>query len=189
MIVIGLTGPAGCGKSTLAKHLVQQHEFIEISFADPLRRMVAGLLNLDIEQLQERLTDRTYKEAPLPNIGASPRKLMQTLGTEWGRNLIHPKLWILLAEQRIEQIETAHCREYRGIVISDVRFENEAAFIRSHGTLLHISRPDLVPIDQHESETGVKVHHRDQMVMNISIDLLHRQADNWVAQLQRKSAA
>jgi len=189
MIVLGLTGPAGCGKSTLAKYLVEQHEFVEIAFADPIRDMLAAMLRIDRDPLLKLLADRDYKESPLPDVGASPRKLMQTLGTEWGRKLINPDLWLALAAQRIEFIETALRHEYRGIVISDVRFENEADFVRTRGLLLHISRPDITPIDQHESETGVHVHHRDQFVLNATIELMYRQADGWVSDLQGRAAA
>lgn len=189
MILLGLTGPAGCGKTTLANYLVQEHQFVEISFAEPIRDMVASLLRIDRSIFDAMITDRTTKESPLPNIGASPRRLMQTIGTEWGRKLIDDDLWVNLARDRIEFIEQTLRHEYAGIVISDVRFENEAKFIRANGLLLHIARPDLVPIDQHESENGVKIHHRDQLILNQTIELMHHQADGWVRDMQRKHVA
>lgn len=109
---------------------------------------------------------------------------MQTLGTEWGRHIIAPDLWVSLAAMRLDD----HIHS-PGVVFSDVRFENEANFIRQRGTLLHIARPDLTPIDQHESENGVAMHHRDQLVMNFSLAELYKQADGWVNELELRAVA
>ncbi|MDB6061532.1 MAG: putative deoxynucleotide monophosphate kinase [Verrucomicrobiaceae bacterium] len=189
MILLGLTGPAGSGKSTMAKYLVEQHQFIEVSFADPIRDMIAALMRIDRSILDSMLINRAAKESPLPELGVSPRRLMQTLGTEWGRKLIDADLWVNLVSERIDFIEQALHREYNGIVISDVRMENEAKFVRSKGQLLHIERPDLTPIGNHESEAGIAINHRDHVVLNASIELLHRQANTWVNELQRRHAA
>ncbi len=189
MIIIGLTGPAGSGKSTLAHYLVNKHNFAEMAFADPIRDMVAALLGITRLALDLQLADREWKEAKINEIDASPRRLMQTLGTEWGRHLIHSGLWVSLMNERLQDYLRGGLNGFAGVVISDVRFENEADFIRTRGLLLHVARPDLARIDQHESETGIRTHHRDQLVLNHSIELLHKQADSWVAELQRGLAA
>ena len=73
---------------------------------------------------------------------------MQTLGTEWGRELVHPHLWILLANERLKVLRGAGI----GMLISDVRFQNEADWIRSEGGIvLEIRRPELEKVQEHKS--------------------------------------
>jgi len=93
MRLIGLTGPAGSGKDTVARLLCEQHGFVQIAFADPLRAMLKAGLGLT----DEHFNNREDKEAPLEWLGKSPRQLLQTLGTEWGRRQVHPHLWLELA--------------------------------------------------------------------------------------------
>lgn len=82
--VIGLTGAAGSGKDTAADILCKTHRFIKLSFADPLYDMVSIATRTPVDLLHER----ECKEATIKSIGASSRKLLQTLGTEWGREII-----------------------------------------------------------------------------------------------------
>lgn len=130
--VIGLCGPQGAGKDTAAKavceHLRQSQAVNVISFAGPVRGMLAALLShLDIDRCV--LDDRDAKEEVLPELARSPRELMRTLGTEWGRREVHPDLWLLVARHRLSRNQAAGVLT----VITDVRFENEAHFIRKMG--------------------------------------------------------
>ena len=71
--------------------------------------------------------------------GISPRRIMQTLGTEWGRDLIHKDIWAECAKQ--QALKIAHSG--RSVVIDDLRFPNEYATLRSIGaTLVRINRPN-----------------------------------------------
>ena len=80
----------------------------------------------------------------------SPRILLQTLGTEWGRT-VDPDLWVNTTLK-----ETAR---HQKVVISDVRFENEArAIIAAGGRVVRIFRESdtlatTVGIENHVSET------------------------------------
>jgi hypothetical protein len=147
MRLIGLVGKARVGKDTVAEHLASWHSFRTYSFAGPMKEMLEGVFGDKF-----RGGDR---EAVIPWLGKSPRHLLQTLGTEWGRELVHQDLWMLLGEQQI-----AWQRAYRPsepMVISDVRFHNEADMIlRTGGELWHLTRPDSegVGIDGHASEAA-----------------------------------
>ncbi len=87
MKIIGLHGLARSGKDTLASYLVEHHGFVRIGLADPLRKFVSDITGIPLEDLMDGPT----KETPLEWLNnKSPRVLMQTLGTEWGRELIGP---------------------------------------------------------------------------------------------------
>ncbi|MBH8610515.1 deoxynucleotide monophosphate kinase [Pseudomonas mohnii] len=149
-LLFGLAGIARSGKDTAAQHLVTQHGFHSYAFADPLRDGLMHILNLspcDFEGEQ--------KEQVLPWLGRSPRYLMQTLGTEWGRDTVHPELWLLLAAQNLDLLARTHDTA-RGFVVSDLRFENEAEFIRQRGgVVIHIQRVSVGAVAPHRSEDGI----------------------------------
>lgn len=149
-LLIGLAGLARSGKDTAAQHMVNNHGFQAYAFADPLRDGLMHILNLspcDFEGDQ--------KEQPLPWLGRSPRQLMQSLGTEWGRNSVHPELWLLLAAQNLDLLARTHDTA-RGFVVSDLRFNNEADFIRKRGgVVVHMDRLAATPVNRHSSEDGI----------------------------------
>lgn len=136
MIIVGLCGAAGAGKDTVAEILRDTHDFAAESFAAPLYAAVAAMTGIPVD----RLRDRAFKEQPIAWLGAaSPRRLLQTLGTEWGRGMIADHIWITLAERRVAEIAG---QGGRAVVFSDVRFPNEATSIRSMGGLVWEVRRD-----------------------------------------------
>lgn len=141
--IIGLAGAKQSGKTTLAKFLEHECGFLHVSFAHPIRKFVADLCGTDIEGLE------LIKEVPQPNLGGrTPRHAMQTLGTEWGRDMIWQDLWT----NRVKRLAS---ETNQSVVISDVRFPNEIDVIhKTGGVVLEITRPDLVVnLDLHASET------------------------------------
>jgi hypothetical protein len=153
--LIGLTGKARSGKDTVAGFLPGQ----KLAFAAPLKRGLQIMLQLNDEHVNGDL-----KEVTLDWLGKSPRQLLQTLGTDWGRNLVHPDLWLLVAKQKIEKYLSMGL----DVVITDVRFDNEADLIRSlGGQVWHIVRPDAQAVNAHASEAGVWFHPgKDYLIYN-----------------------
>lgn len=149
-MIVGLCGAAGSGKSTVAARLHEAHGYASWAFADPLYAAVAAITGLKIEELQNRQT----KERILPWLGVSPRRLLQTLGTEWGRELISETMWIDATFRRIEE------SDWERHVICDVRFPNEAEAILSRGG--HVVRVERLgpaclgeQAAAHASEAGI----------------------------------
>jgi|SRR5690606_32629235 len=161
-LLIGLHGRARTGKDTAARYLAAQWCLYSYAFADPIKAAIAQLFNLTHAHIEGNL-----KETLLPTIGKSPRQLMQLLGTEWGRRQVHPELWLLLAGQNIAnqlEIDQSH---YNGVVIRDVRFENEAEWIRCQGGhVVHILRADAEAVSAHSSESGIGIHDNDFVIHN-----------------------
>ena len=141
MKLIGLIGRARSGKDTVAGYLARRHMFAHVAFADPVKDM--------LEVVFGNLFRDGDREKPIDWLGKSPRQLMQTLGTEWGRTQVHPELWVLLMEQKIQNAIEFNL----DLVISDVRFLNEADMILKHGgELWHVTRPETVQVNAHFSE-------------------------------------
>ncbi|CAH0154181.1 deoxynucleotide monophosphate kinase [Pseudomonas mediterranea] len=184
-ILIGLAGLARSGKSTAADHLVRNHLLEHYAFADPLRSGLMEIFNLDPDDFEG-----TKKELPVDWLGRSPRELMQSMGTEWARQLVHPDVWVKIAEQNLNYLQNT-LSSVVGFVVSDVRFENEAEFIRQRGgTILHIVRPDAPSVNPHVSEAGIQHQRGDITVYNSrSIESLRRQLDGCVIAVRRGTKA
>lgn len=160
--LIGITGKAGSGKDTLADALVLEYGAVKYNFALPLKQALNAMFGWTMDQWN----DREWKEGIIPWLGKSPRMLAQTLGTEWGRELVHPELWVLLAEQRYKA-HVAQGPDRVPFVIPDVRFDNEAIMIRQlGGVVIEAVRPQAQAIAAHKSENGLKAGLVDLHLMN-----------------------
>lgn len=152
--LIGLTGRAGCGKNTAAALLIDTAgvNALALAFADPMRNMLQALMGAaGYHNPQARLEERCLKEIVLEPFGCSPRRLMQTLGTEWGRQMIKPTLWVDLMRQRLERER----HQWELILITDVRFDDEAQLIHTlGGEVWQIERAADV-VAAHSSESGI----------------------------------
>lgn len=176
MILIGLAGLARCGKDTAAEILSSQLNLHRYAFADPMKRMLEQVFGDNFVSGDRERID--------PISGVSYRTLMQTLGTEWGRS-VQPDLWTRVAAAkwewvkegmpwetelgRISNMQLGREELNQGMIISDVRFDNEADWIRSAGGLIiHIRRPGERPVgvDGHVSEQGVTPHGQDYFLVN-----------------------
>lgn len=123
--IIAFAGKARSGKSTAAAITHKALGGTLYALADPIRDMLRVLGVEDFE---------TRKEDEIEGIGASPRKLMQTLGTEWGRIMINEDLWLNMAKLKLRDAEGV-------LIISDLRFESEAEWVRQNqGLVVRIRR-------------------------------------------------
>lgn len=167
--IIGLTGAAGSGKDTVAEIICGAAPYCHLSFAEPIRAMLRALMRY-AEESPDYMSKRDLKEIHIPGIGASYRHLAQTLGTEWGRHQV-PGLWINVASARMADIKGQNDifgADYPArFVISDVRFQDEAAFIRQRGGVIwRVVRPGTEPVRQHISEAGALTIEPDAIVPN-----------------------
>lgn len=141
-MIIAFTGKAGSGKSAAAKFLQREHGFTIHKFAGPLKNMMR-CLGLDEEHIEG-----VYKEAPLALLcGKSPRYAMQTIGTQWGRDIIGEDLWINAWLNTMPQGD---------VVVDDCRFENEYDAVKTLGGKVYQIVRDVDDLEiQHESENGL----------------------------------
>lgn len=170
-LLLGVYGKARSGKDTAADYLSEKLQLRKYAFAEPLKQMLKSAFG---DHFHEGDRERICKEA-----GISYRQLMQLLGTEWGRNQVNPDLWVNLVASQWEvtktyfplsQLKNTVCTHYSGMVLSDVRFDSEAQWIKSQGgVIIEITRPELeepVGIQGHASESGINPAFTDITVIN-----------------------
>lgn len=154
--VVGIAGKAGAGKDTVADFIVAARGGYRYAFAEPIKQMLRILgIDMDSEYWKQ------HKEEPIAAYGSkSPRQLMQWLGTEWGRNMVDKDLWVTMAQAKLLELGS-------GMVISDVRMENEAMWVRRMGGLMiHVRRENVRQVNAHSTEDGIAVDSGDLVLNN-----------------------
>jgi hypothetical protein len=151
--VIGITGRARSGKDTVADMIKDHIGGTRYSFAKPMYDMMTAL-GMDFKSPDWD----GQKEKPIPGVGKSPRQLLQTLGTEWGRNCVNPDFWIFFAKMQLDYASK--------LIVSDVRFDNEADWVREEGVLLRVVRANTEEVNPHVSEAGVTPRESDVLIRN-----------------------
>lgn len=138
------------------------HHFAKVAFADPLKEGAAAMFRLDDDQLYGRAKDK-----PLDWLPMAPREILQKLGTEFARNMIHKDIWVKVMQQKVIEWHTRFGID--SFVISDCRFDNEAQWVRANGgRIVHICgrRLDLGSNAGHSSERGVLASDSDLYIRN-----------------------
>ena len=147
MTIFAFVGYMGSGKTTVAKTaLAGRTDIVHFSFSDPMIEMMRALGVSD-----DIINDKSRWNEPLDILsGRTLRHAMQTIGTEWGRNQMHPDFWLNLAMCRAHGLAT----EGKHSFIDNVRFPNEfEAIDNAGGILIAIRRKNVVPKNEvHESE-------------------------------------
>jgi hypothetical protein len=136
--LVGFVGATGSGKTTLATKLVEDFSFVRVHMGQPIKNMLASL-GLTSHQLSGPPEERRRPSALLD--GKSPRYAMETLGTDWGRRMISPRIWANAVESTISSMEERHSTQ---IVIDDLRFPSDWEVVsRLGGVLVRINRPGV----------------------------------------------
>ena len=140
-MLIGFSGKKGSGKSFFADYLVNNKLFIKLSFASPLKEITKILFNLSDEDVK----DPIKKELINPKFNASPRELMQWLGTDIMREEFNKRfnysgsIWIDSVKDKVKTLLDNN----KDVVIDDVRFQNEVDMIHSLGGIVINLHNDL----------------------------------------------
>lgn len=145
MIVIALAGRAQHGKTSLITklqdHLARKHSIQceRLAFADTVKLMLT-LLGLNEWQLYG-----LGKSVPIPEFGdKTPRFMMQSLATGWGRKKIDDDIWVNIVDKRLAL--AAKGGYAKVVLIDDVRHVPEIEMLRRHGAyIFEVYRPAIMP--------------------------------------------
>jgi len=149
--IIGFHGPIGSGKDTLANMLIHRLSGHKLKFADPLYAACQA-----IDPIINPFMTHASKDFPLlgnPSLGTR-RNLLEKMGTEFFRNIIHPEFFLLYLASTIDSIKQFDPDTL--IVISDVRFDNEADKLRElGGHIIHLIPDWPCARTGHASDAGI----------------------------------
>lgn len=159
-MIIAFNGNMGVGKSTAINVLKDDLALktVVIKFAQP------------IYDMQEMIYRRISPVYDRPADFIKDRKLLQWLGTDWGRSTISESLWVDIWKSSAAKAIAAGYT----VICDDVRFDNEAETIKSlNGTIINIvsnKSHDRINVNaglkNHPSESGINEDFIDYRVEN-----------------------
>ena len=168
-MIIGITGLIGSGKGTVADILVEEHNYIKLSFADKLKDGVATVFGWDRSMLEgDTVESREWRETVdefwTNETGReiTPRLILQEFGTDCMRNGFYHGVWVSLVKQEIlNHAQTKY-------IIPDVRFQNEIKVVKElGGEIWNVRRGELPEwwgtaiLDNQTNSTLMKDNHPD----------------------------
>jgi hypothetical protein len=194
-IIVGLNGVAQSGKDTTGEHLIKNYGFVRVSFADAVRDALYALnpriFNYSNELCNPpredgrawRLRDYVdrYGWELMKNRNSEVRELLQRMGTEAGRDIHGDTCWLEIAGRKIQAAYPAP------VVITDIRFPNEAVFVRNlGGKVVHVTRPGVDALNGHASEQSLDFDIIDYcLVNNSTIPNLEGSIDSMMRELTK----
>jgi len=126
----------------------------------------------------------------------TPRKLLQLLGTEAGRNIIHPNIWVnaLFADYVCDDCGQKECptdeedtgqmihRSFPRWIITDVRFPNEVKAVKERGgIMIRVNRGGFSITDGKETINNVietdDLRGHDDFVYTDDASIIYRAPD------------
>jgi len=106
---------------------------------------------------------RERKEEYPKSVKSTTRQMMQTHGTEWGRECVDPNIWVNTLEPMILDM----CEQGLKVVIDDMRFQNELDMINKiGGHTVKIVRRTMDQIPVHSSEGALTHQPFDSILTN-----------------------
>lgn len=183
-MIIGLNGSKQSGKDTVAAYLIKEYGFERRAFADPMKKSIAALFDIPFSEIDKMKNDPNIRVGVVqhswPEAGMfqahsdiTMREFLQRYGTESHRDVFGENFWLDYT------LPKDAFYAGRKIVITDMRFENEAKRIKyCGGHCVRIERPGLDTEDQHRSEQAIDPKLIDLILHNdSSLEMLNVRCD------------
>lgn len=143
-MIIGIGYKARVGKDTAGSYIASKYNYSQDAFARNLKNAASHIFGFTQAQLEG---DEKEIQMPYWN-GLSPRMILQRLGTDCLREFFGQEIWVNSFHQRTQDI--------KNLVVTDVRFPNEAAYIkRRGGILINITKSNTPKVAGHSSEVAM----------------------------------
>lgn len=189
--IVGITGYARHGKNTVGERFEAQG-FRQFAFADALKSMALALnpiitvIDFGASFEERRLSDLVSNFGwEYAKSNPEVRRFLQVLGTEGVRDHLGEDSWVNALELEVRKSGA------KRVVITDVRFPNEANWVHSRGgRLIRVVRlnPDGTDFENgvdktHPSEKFVDTLPDDALIAARDLESLNAQADSIIGQI------
>ncbi len=169
-ILIGLHGKARTGKDTLANHLIKKHQLLRYGPSVRVKDTTAIMFDFPRWYLDDDAMKDMYDDF----WGMTYREMAQKVGKESSRDVFGNDIWMRHVERQLIKIENGidmdSVGHARGIILADIRYANEAVWVKNHGgTVFFIVRgnaPKISGIEGHEGEAGLPLDLADSIIYN-----------------------
>ncbi len=175
MKLIGLAGKAGSGKDTLGEYLITKYNIKSYALAEPLKKAASIAFDIPLKcfynsELKETLVDDWHM---------TPRELMQTLGTEYTRDVFRKDIWIRQGHKK--WLECQKKNKHYAFLVTDIRFQNDAEWLKNEGGIIIKVKRDAAKNMDHESEIGFTENLVDYVIdNNSSLEEFYKNIENTV---------
>lgn len=152
-MIVGLIGRKQSGKTTVSQmiNLALDKKARIVPMAEPLKLMLsaAGVPMWALHGTEKE------KNTPLDMLcGKTGRQAMQTLGTEWGRDIVGMSLWTNIWKERVKFLMEDGVEH---IICDDIRRYDEATTVDGlGGYTIMVTRAGDEQVDQHASERYIE---------------------------------
>jgi len=158
-MIIGLSGYARSGKDEVANILIEEFSFTRVAFADPIKELLLEIDPLVKDGFRVKNVVKAYGWDQAKVVFPEVRTLLQTLGVG-ARKTFGENFWV---HQAMNSMASAH----PNIVVTDVRFTNEANTLKINGgQLWRINRPGVTAVNDHISEHDLDKYSMDKTLEN-----------------------
>lgn len=188
-MIVGLNGYARSGKDEAARALVEKG-YERRAFADAVRNVlyatnpIVRVGGIEVHQRQEPIPVSIRLRPIVDEFGweyaknefTEVRELLQRLGTEGGRDVLGTNVWVDASLRNLPE----------KVVVTDVRFPNEADAIKSAGgVVVRIVRDGVGPVNTHVSDNAMNDYEFDVTISNNgTIEQLHNKMITLVEELR-----
>ncbi len=169
--LIGIHGKPRSGKDTIADHLRDKYKLLRYGPSVPVKRVAAVMFDVP----EAVFSDDKLKDTIDPFWNITYRQMAQKVGKECSRDLFGEDFWLRHVERALQTMD------HPGIVLADLRYANEASWVRQQGGLVLFVKRDqrgFVSNEGHPAEQGLSDDLADVIVSNNgTIEELYEKVD------------
>lgn len=186
-MILGLSGKKCSGKSWAASYIIEQYTGVELAFAAPLKELARSLFARYLSEDVDPWNDKR------PEV----RRFLQVLGTDLFR-AYDPDVWVRLCVADAAR----HTARGTNVVISDLRFPNEAdAIVAAGGLVLRCEADEAVRAervrrlyedsanDTHPSETALDGYPNQVIIRTSTVEQMREDVDRALGRAGLKKSA